>query len=62
MAEQSFTFRKNPNGSSDSICLICFATVATATSTDNLEKANNEHICKQILSRRKFDHNQKSKN
>jgi hypothetical protein len=40
-----FPHRHNRDGSYDSICLTCFATVVSARTTRELITPNKEHIC-----------------
>jgi hypothetical protein len=40
-----FAYRKNDNGTLDSICLGCFVTVATARSDAELESKERDHLC-----------------
>jgi hypothetical protein len=41
-----FAHRANANGTVDSICKECFATIHTAKKESDLKKAEREHICK----------------
>jgi hypothetical protein len=41
-----FPHRQNPDGTIDSICTGCYFTIATATSTAELEAAERAHDCK----------------
>jgi hypothetical protein len=41
----SFPHRQNPDGSFDSICLRCFATVATAMDVGKLRSYDKLHVC-----------------
>jgi len=40
-----FPHRQNPDGSFDSICLRCFATVATAMDVRQLHSYDKNHVC-----------------
>lgn len=40
-----FVHRSNRNGTTDSICRECFATVATAIWEADLERSENDHAC-----------------
>ena len=40
-----FIHRLNSDGTIDSICRECFLTVATATSTADLEREEHQHTC-----------------
>ena len=40
-----FFHRRNPNESFDSVCGLCFQTVATADSKDALGPSESVHIC-----------------
>ena len=40
-----FVHRSNRNGTTDSICRDCFATVATATWEAELERKESMHVC-----------------
>jgi hypothetical protein len=44
-AGMDFKYRHNPDGSVDSICLVCFATVATCAREDDLVKGERIHVC-----------------
>jgi hypothetical protein len=44
-----YPHRHNKNGTHDSICLICFATVATTLTEPELAVYNRRHICNQSL-------------
>jgi hypothetical protein len=37
--------RRNPDGSSDSICLTCFATIVNSKSEDELAEHEKAHVC-----------------
>ncbi len=41
----NFPHRKNPDGTFDSFCAICFATIATEGSEEDLKKAEAAHEC-----------------
>jgi hypothetical protein len=41
-----FPHRLNPDGSYDSICNRCFATVASASTLDELHARDKEHTCR----------------
>jgi hypothetical protein len=48
-----FPHRRNKDGSFDSICLECFATVASHLSEEELKEADKNHACmSSLLSRR----------
>jgi hypothetical protein len=48
-----FPHRRNTDGSYDSICLNCFATIANAKSEVELTEYDNHHICaRTVLSER----------
>jgi hypothetical protein len=40
-----FPHRKNDNGTFDSICPICYRTVATASEESQLKAGEREHVC-----------------
>ena len=40
-----FVHRKNPNGSFDSICLLCYRTVSNELYEDELSDAESVHAC-----------------
>jgi hypothetical protein len=40
-----YPHRQNPDGSIDSICLRCFATVATAMDVSELHSYDKAHVC-----------------
>jgi hypothetical protein len=40
-----FVHRSNPDGTIDSICRQCFATVCTSIREDQLECAEKDHVC-----------------
>lgn len=44
-AQTRFTYRKNQDGTIDSICLSCYRTVCTATSKDRLMDEERMHKC-----------------
>lgn len=44
-AGMNFAHRSNRNGTTDSICRRCFATVATATWEAELDRAERVHAC-----------------
>jgi hypothetical protein len=41
----SFPHRTNPDGTIDSICLRCFATIGNAHSETRLEQMEADHLC-----------------
>lgn len=43
----AFAHRTNVNGSFDSICLLCFQTIATALTENELVKIEGRHSCLQ---------------
>jgi hypothetical protein len=43
--EESFSHRFNQDGSIDSICRRCFATVATVKSESELKRPEKDHVC-----------------
>jgi hypothetical protein len=47
--EPFFPHRQNRDGSFDSICLQCFATVANAMDVAELGSYEKEHVCKDTL-------------
>ncbi len=49
-----FAHRSNPDGTTDSICLRCIATVATVYDEGELLRHEQEHICDPLLVER-FD-------
>jgi hypothetical protein len=54
MAERSqpklaFARRTNTDGTIDSICRTCFATIATAFWETQLDRAEREHVCDPVL-------------
>ena len=59
MADKPIVFyphRRNRDGSFDSICLNCFATVATAYTEPELLEYDRRHVCKAAtVSQRAFD-------
>jgi hypothetical protein len=44
-ATPSYSYRINKEGSYDSVCLRCFATIATAKEVAELHTQGKEHIC-----------------
>jgi hypothetical protein len=44
--EAFFPHRRNRDGSYDSICLTCFATVGSAGTQEELVKCEKKHVCK----------------
>lgn len=40
-----FVHRENRNGTFDSVCTLCFQTVATVKEETSLKKFENEHVC-----------------
>jgi hypothetical protein len=50
-----FPHRLNPDGSYDSICNRCFATVANAPSLDELHARDKEHICRAAFASSRLD-------
>ena len=56
MFEFPFSHRPQRNGSYDSICTKCFATVARSHNEADLEAEENRHVCdKDVLMRRASD-------
>jgi len=52
----NYPHRRNYDGSYDSICLTCYATIATGKSEAELWEHDKRHICKpSTLSQRAFD-------
>jgi hypothetical protein len=45
LREPFFPRRRNRDGSYDSICLSCFATVGSAGTQEELVKCDKEHVC-----------------
>jgi hypothetical protein len=45
LREPFFPHRRNRDGSYDSICLTCFATVGSAGTEEELVKFDKEHVC-----------------
>jgi hypothetical protein len=45
LREQFFPHRRNRNGSYDSICLTCFATVGSARTQEELVEIDRAHVC-----------------
>jgi hypothetical protein len=43
--KRSFLRHENANGTIDSVCKSCFATVATATKETELEESERTHVC-----------------
>ncbi len=61
MAETRFLFRKKLDGSFDSICMTCFATVTTGASEKELEKPDSEHVCEpSVMTQRAGDYARRS--
>jgi hypothetical protein len=53
-----YPHRRNNDGSYDSICLTCFATVAFGKSEAELMKLDKQHVCEfSTLSQRAYDRN-----
>jgi len=51
-----YPHRRNRDGSFDSICLNCFATLATARTEPELSEHDRRHVCEySTLSQRNFD-------
>jgi hypothetical protein len=44
-----FPHRRNPDGSFDSICRVCFATVARCNTEDELKEMERNHVCDKHL-------------
>jgi hypothetical protein len=44
-ARALYTHRQNPDGTTDSICRKCFATVVTASRKEDLDRAEHCHAC-----------------
>jgi hypothetical protein len=44
-ARPAFVHRNNPDGTTDSICGQCFATVCTSIWEAKLERAEQDHVC-----------------
>ena len=44
-SEQKFAYRQNQDGTIDSICLLCYRTVCSATSKDGLGDGERMHKC-----------------
>jgi len=65
MADKLISFRphrKNRDGSYDSICLRCFATIATARREEDLIGPDRGHVCRPAtLTQRAFDRKQPAK-
>jgi hypothetical protein len=65
MADKLISFRphrKNLDGSYDSICLVCFATIASARREEDLRGPENSHVCRPgTLKQQAFDQKQPSK-
>ena len=47
LRDTPFPHRRNPDGSYDSICVVCFATVGSSKTEDELEIAEQDHTCDQ---------------
>jgi hypothetical protein len=43
--QNPFRHRHNDNGSYDSICIRCFATVVSSMAEERLEEAEKKHVC-----------------
>ena len=43
--QATFPHRQNPDGTHDSICTQCFATVATVGNEDELSARESAHVC-----------------
>jgi hypothetical protein len=41
-----YAHRRKEDGTHDSICLACLATIATQKNEDSLEREEEEHVCK----------------
>jgi hypothetical protein len=65
MADKLISFRphrKNRDGSYDSICLVCFATIASARREEDLRGPEKSHVCRPAtLKQQAFDRKQPSK-
>jgi hypothetical protein len=46
---QRFPHRRNRDGSYDSICTFCFATVASSGTEEELGEAGAKHICDRVI-------------
>ena len=59
LSPADFAHRPNPNGTVDSICRVCYQTVATYFWEADLEKSEHEHVCKtcdlQRFQRKEFE-------
>jgi hypothetical protein len=44
-----FPHRRNPDGTYDSICVTCFATIGSSRTEEELEIAEKAHVCDQDL-------------
>jgi hypothetical protein len=42
-----FPHRQNSDGSYDSICMVCFATVGSGESEEDLDSIERRHVCNQ---------------
>jgi hypothetical protein len=51
-----FPHRRNKDGSFDSICLKCFATVASHMTEEQLQEQDKKHICSSSLLSQRGDH------
>jgi hypothetical protein len=51
-----FPHRRNKDGSFDSICLKCFATVASHMTQEELKELDKTHTCENSLLSRRGDH------
>ena len=49
LREEFFPHRRNRDGSYESICLTCFATVGSAGTEQELVKFDKEHVCEPSL-------------
>jgi len=43
--DSGFAHRANPDGTFDSICCVCFATVATLDTDTDLARVERQHVC-----------------
>ena len=46
---QRFPHRRNRDGSYDSICTLCFTTVASSETEEELGEAEAKHICDRVI-------------
>jgi hypothetical protein len=51
-----FPHRRNKDGSFDSICLKCFATVASHMTQEELKELDKTHVCTDSLLSQRGDH------